>query len=208
MALRTWLKVAVCSVLLTAAYSNISHATTLTYNTSAYLATNTGHSADITLVPFDPNIGTLDRVTMHIDREFSAYANFLDMDNFYPIADMSSALSTDIIPMGLTFLDTIYLFVYYEDFLAGDTSRSGSIHDSGVYTTTSDLSNFEYPGEMHVRTSFDFPLTIAQEWELNGVVNLTYAYDYTPVPEPSTIFLVAAGLIAICVRRKRATLNS
>lgn len=210
MALRTCLRVvAACSALITVAFTSLAQADTLTYSATGFVSSLTGNGTEVALTPFDPNTGTLNSVTMHVDRHFDAYVNYLWMDDSGP-AHMPTGLSTDILPMGLRLFDSIDLFVSYADYLAGNGSRSGSIHESEVYSTTYDLSNFEIPGRMYLRTYYDFPFIITQDWELNGLVNLTYIYDYTPsttVPEPSTVFLVAAGLVAIIITRKKPDLN-
>ena len=207
-----------------------ANANTVTYQASVPL-TGCDWTKTLILQQFDPSMGTLNGVTLNLQADWQAWVeveNHSGATSWFrrwilgdatlsntDLGQVISAQSPDPTGMGLALLNA-FASAYDgdPDFLGADTvSASNTFSASGTYIGTSaDLSKFTGVGTIPflftiitTRTdSFSGGNFVSHE-DNQASGNIYVVYDFTPVPEPSSMAALSAGLLGLVglVRRKR-----
>lgn len=200
-------------------------ASTVSYGPYAQPLSTTNWSTSITLPQFDPALGTLNSISFVLFGHVEGTAKFESMDAAPAVItmDLSAMLKlkrpdlTDLvvtIPVAST-SDNASAFDGTIDFggTSGNTYGGLSANDTESATTSTAADKALFTG----LGSIVLPVTASGASTGSGAGNLllqfqtsasawaTVTYDYTAVPEPSSLLALMSGLgvIGLAIRRKR-----
>jgi hypothetical protein len=169
-----------------------------------------------TLSQFDPALGTLLKVTLTLDANTSA--GTIAWDNEALIAtDITLGIGAEVTAVGLAGVTAVAVPLQTDsaDFIGTDAfavvGGTGSDSDSdellagfGAYIG---LGTFDVTVSSVVETFLSTTGGFGPIDPVPGMTDgtVTVTYEYTPIPEPTTVLLVAGGLAALAATRTRRT---
>lgn len=183
----------------------------------------TNFMSSVTLPKFDPNLGTLDKVTVKLTGHVEGMAQFESLDADAAMVTMELAaevklqrpdMSTLVVTLPLIMtLDNVTAFDGVIDF-GGTSGKSYPLltaDDTNMFSTMSmmDLALFTGPGNIMLPVMATGASTgsgagnLLLQFSTNASANVMVTYDYT-VPEPATAGLLSLGAFAFSRRRRRA----
>jgi hypothetical protein len=173
-------------------------------------------SITLDITPFDTSLGTLNSVTMYAEVNVSGSTQIwsinqptttlsYDFSNTLFVAEMGSTVAS---AAGSEVLENPYWEEYGEMFAIIPVSGNNYT----INTITTDFGRFVAGPD-----PFPILLTLAgsasSTWEgtyddyvafsYDGNATVSYEYDFTPVPEPSTLVLLGIGGIGVLAWRRR-----
>ncbi len=179
----------------------------------------------VTLSLFDPALGTLTKVTLTLDANTSGGS--IAWDNEAPFeTDVTLGIGAEVTAVGLAGITLVAVPLQIgsavgiaadndgpADFVGTDSFSvvGGSGSDSDMAMLTMGFGAYVGLGtfdvvvsaivETFLSTTGGFGPIAPVPGSTDGTVTVTY--EFIPIPEPATVFLVTSGFAALAVRRKR-----
>jgi hypothetical protein len=196
--------------------SSPAGATTITYS-DAISMSSTNWSTSTSVPQFDPALGTLNSITFTLDGSVLGTGKFesLDASPSQVTMDLQATLKLKR-PSGTVIVQTIPVFETIDNVTAFDglqdyagtsgktyTDVGASSSDSVTTSTAADKALFTGTGNIVLpvtATGSSFasgPGNIVTEFHTSASTGITVVYDYTVVPEPSTLALLFAGALGL-----------
>jgi hypothetical protein len=211
-----WLSVSVATTLVLGA--SAAQAATITFmDTYGPLAVPFPASPLATLPLFDPSLGTLTKVTLTLDADTSAGTIAWDNEALIP-TDVTLGIGAEVTAVGLAGVTAVAIPLQTgsavgvaadndgpADFVGTDSFAvvGGTGSDSDMDMLVAGLA--PYIGLATVETFLSTTGGFGPIDPVPGVTDgtVTVTYEFTPVPEPTTLLLLAAGLAALAWRVRR-----
>lgn len=216
--------VGICLGLMVGFAASSARADTISYSDSISLQ-STNWTKSLTFDKFDTTLGTLNSITFTLDGYVLGTGKAenmdatdaditLDLEAMLKLKRPSGTLIVESLPL-FESIDHVAAFDGVADFLGADTIiHSGvSASDSEAVTliSSSDKALFSIAGSGTIAlpvtasgiSSASGPGNVSEQFGTQASANVSVVYDYTPLPEPMTLSLLALGSLALIRRRKR-----